>query len=610
MAQNVHIEHIDDTFANVYANLDLSQIAILTDQNEEFVWMNDDASKLYFAAAQKYYDGSYTYMNADFAQVECHDDLLLDEYIKHSGDTDTLIRFETDKITLQAGSGDYIVIEPTKIYTTTPFGWETDSPSGDLHLYKGSAAEVLLKISNATAGLLSTDGLDIGIDGSANAFFKNRENTSLTLYTNNTERITLLNNGNVGINESSPETIVEISAAEAYLTLQNVTNESGVGLRETQIRGKGHQSDTTEYELGRIEFSQSDIGNGEDKSGRIVLHTYGNGSLNPWIYLIDTGRLGLGGESTPVTMIELTDSAPYFTLHNNTHEDVDWGRESRIIARGEQSGGEESILGMLEISHYGSSDDENGRVTIKVNDGNDGVSPTNRLIINSFGRVAIGDAIDPSYLLHLLSSATPDIIFHNTTHSDNDGWRKSIIQYRGEKGDGTEHTLVSLAGSHFGSGDDEKGKFVISTNDGNDSESPSESLTIDSDGGQKRRYNVFEYTETCTGSMSYTLDYDMNATNTYGSLTVVVGGRKTMAGPSYTHATCYDIHRFELENNVLNVSKVSLDIGSNVKTTLTAIGSGDQLRITAEEEPNGGTQYDYDVFIRFVVYGTTSITKV
>ena len=118
-------------------------------------------------------------------------------------------------------------------------------------------------------------------------------------------------------------------------------------------------------------------GHADSQSGRIfqlqtrISTTYlGNLSLQPL-----GGVVGIG-ETLPVTQFEMTGTAPYFTLHNSTHEDGDGGRESRIIARGEQSGGEESVLGYMEFAHDGAVDDQKGLWRILLNDGNDGTAPS------------------------------------------------------------------------------------------------------------------------------------------------------------------------------------------------------------------------------------------
>jgi len=94
---------------------------------------------------------------------------------------------------------------------------------------------------------------------------------------------------------------------------------------------------------------------------------------------------------TDGSQLELFDSTPYLTLHNLTHEDSDGGRESRIIARGEQSGEEESTLGWLEFSHDGAADDQNGQLRVYINDGDDETSPTLRTKWGYDGSLYHGD---------------------------------------------------------------------------------------------------------------------------------------------------------------------------------------------------------------------------
>lgn len=81
------------------------------------------------------------------------------------------------------------------------------------------------------------------------------------------------------------------------------------------------------------------------------------------------GNINVGEVNAPETLLELFYAQPYITLHNSTHEDTDGGRESRLIFKGEQSGGEETELAVVEISHDGTGDDQLGKWALGVNTG-------------------------------------------------------------------------------------------------------------------------------------------------------------------------------------------------------------------------------------------------
>ena len=84
------------------------------------------------------------------------------------------------------------------------------------------------------------------------------------------------------------------------------------------------------------------------------------------------------------------DTTATVTLKNNTHEDTDGGRESTLIFKGEQSGGEISTLAEIEASHDGTSDDQKGDLIFKTNDGSDNDAPTEAARIDSSRNVLIG----------------------------------------------------------------------------------------------------------------------------------------------------------------------------------------------------------------------------
>ena len=117
---------------------------------------------------------------------------------------------------------------------------------------------------------------------------------------------------------------------------------------------------------------------GEDTNFRVE----GDNEANLLFVDAGTDRIGIG-DGAPGTAVEIHNTAPDITIRNTTEEDVDGGRESRVIFEGEQSGGEISTLARIEASHDGTADDEAGQLIFSTNDGSDGVTPTAALTIDS-----------------------------------------------------------------------------------------------------------------------------------------------------------------------------------------------------------------------------------
>jgi hypothetical protein len=114
--------------------------------------------------------------------------------------------------------------------------------------------------------------------------------------------------------------------------------------------------------------------------------------------------------------ITATDSTPELILLNDTHEDTDGGREGKVTFKGEQSGGEVTVLAQIQSGHDGTSDDEKGDLIFKTNDGSDGASPTEVMRIDSDGDVGIGTN-DPEARLSFGSFIPSDGQTIHTYHS-------------------------------------------------------------------------------------------------------------------------------------------------------------------------------------------------
>jgi len=80
------------------------------------------------------------------------------------------------------------------------------------------------------------------------------------------------------------------------------------------------------------------------------------------------------------------------TMLNTTEEDGEGGRANKIIFKGEQSGGEESVLGEIQASHDGTSDDQKGDLIFKTNDGSDNAAPTEAFRVDSGQNILVGQS--------------------------------------------------------------------------------------------------------------------------------------------------------------------------------------------------------------------------
>ena len=69
----------------------------------------------------------------------------------------------------------------------------------------------------------------------------------------------------------------------------------------------------------------------------------------------------------------------------------------------------------------------------------------------------------------------------NPDSEDTAGGRESQIVFKGLQSGSEESTLGRIQASHEGTGDDEKGQLIFSTNDGSDSDAPTTAMTIGSD---------------------------------------------------------------------------------------------------------------------------------
>ena len=98
---------------------------------------------------------------------------------------------------------------------------------------------------------------------------------------------------------------------------------------------------------------------------------------------------------------------------------------------------------------------------------------------------AVGTSITSAGIFHdvdLQDTVEPFLTIQNTTEEDIEGGRESSISFKGEQSGAEVTTLAKIYVAHDGIADDEKGDFIVQTNDGTDGDAPTERLRIDSSG--------------------------------------------------------------------------------------------------------------------------------
>jgi len=135
---------------------------------------------------------------------------------------------------------------------------------------------------------------------------------------------------------------------------------------------------------------------------------------------------------------------------------------------------------------------------------------TNNIYVVHLGPPAA--TVAPPTTINNATTFTGGVTFKNGSPEDTDGGRESILTFKGVQSGEEESTLAQIQAAHDGSSDDEKGLISFKTNDGNDSNSPTERWRITSDGHFKAMVNGygidFSATEGSDATSSILNDYE------------------------------------------------------------------------------------------------------
>jgi len=191
--------------------------------------------------------------------------LFMPNELRHLGDPDTKIGFDTDTIKFETAGGERL-----RITSAGKVGINKTSPAGWLHIHQAD--------SGTTDGIVITNtsttnnGLMIGVSSSEEAFFWNGSNTSMNFATNNTERLRITNAGLVGIGDNSPDRELVVKNASSNATVKIEASNA----HTSQL----FFSDTDAENVARISVFH---GSGQATSNSLIFDTAGTTRL-----MIDT----------------------------------------------------------------------------------------------------------------------------------------------------------------------------------------------------------------------------------------------------------------------------------------------------------------------------------
>ena len=203
----------------------------------------------------------------------------------------------------RVGSGS--ITQKMVIKSDGKVGIGTTAPTNVLHIAQADTSSTYISFTNSTTGHAGTDGFFIGVNGGGTAPVNlwNLENTAMRFATNDTQRMTILGNGKVGIGTSAPNTHLEVS--DGVPTFRLNSTEGNVG--DTDILGeiswKSADSNRTGDPIAYIRAVS------ENATGSATALTFGTGfdsnNASERMRIKNSGNVGIG-TTNPATALTVS----------------------------------------------------------------------------------------------------------------------------------------------------------------------------------------------------------------------------------------------------------------------------------------------------------------
>lgn len=202
--------------------------------------------------------------------------------------------------------------ERVRILNDGKVGIGTKSPNYLLQINGAGTDDVRLQFTNTDTGTTVNDGFHIGYDNSENAIIRNKENTPLSFWTNDTQRVTILADGKVGIGTASPTSLLSLTGETSQIFgMERRTTTNTVGNSLT-VQAGGATSGATDKNGGDLNLN-SGIATGTGSSN-IYLSTVASGgsgttdgTLTTRVAVLGNGNVGVG-TNTPISKFQVYDT--------------------------------------------------------------------------------------------------------------------------------------------------------------------------------------------------------------------------------------------------------------------------------------------------------------
>ncbi|QDP51206.1 MAG: putative tail fiber protein [Prokaryotic dsDNA virus sp.] len=374
-------------------------------------------------------------------------------------------------------------------FTGARLGINNSSPQYALSVLS-SDTQSYAHFINSSTGNTASDGTNVGVNG-LDFYIWQRENASAIIGTNATERMRIMNDGDVGIGVNSPTVRLQISKGAIHEQLRVHRDINGDSTTMGSILLAGDDSDGNVTDYARIHaLAESDNAGSED--GALIFSTLLNSSFSERMRLDSSGRLLINRTSSNGDILEVDGNANVYSarFNGNTTTGQSYGLRVRagtnssdksmlventsgtdlfaIAGDGNATFGGEVLLPSGEKLSWGTSGASSIEGSTVSNKLQFRTNSSDAMIIDSSQQVGIGST-SPDAVLHVNSGTANLVALFESTDT------ASVIQMKDTTG---TVSIESRDDFRFSNSSGELMRIDTTGNFGLGTTSPSEKLEV------------------------------------------------------------------------------------------------------------------------------------